>query len=407
VSLPRRIFLESTALFQLGPRLENADLARLLEIRASTPFEILIAEVSWMEFLRHRKAEVTECVDKIRSIGNSLRKHGVSIDQIGGAEHALQAYLHRIEEHFRDKASALGFRIVALPENITVRSLLEMSIGCAPPFESREAKSEKGFRDSLIMFTILQELRGRPEDNTLLVSDDGLLVEGVSGRAQEFNANIQTQPNLAAAVEFVETGMDENKRIELRASVNEAKQVLRQFEAQISDRIKEIRELDDSDLGQNGPFWRSTEDEPALHGILGTKSPDEYVEIHRLDAISYDEIVRAVWKNKQLTSARILFIVRCKARVRARAPYLATYDGGKKYKLGVSSYNSITTVFLNQAAEPPTEEREMPFQLYGEASLMKAANSSHWILASLRIDKSLPSNEELEELYQAGMISED
>ncbi len=402
MSVPRKIFLESTALFQLGPRLENADLARLLEIRASTPFEILIAEVSWMEFLRHRKTEVAESIDKVRTIANALQKHGASLDQIGHAEQALQDYLARIGEHFHEKAEALGFRIVPLPDNITVRSLLEMSIECLPPFESREAKSEKGFRDSLIMFTILQEIQGRADDNALLVSNDDLLVEGISDRAGEFGTSIQTLPDLASAVEFVETGMDENKRAAIRASVDEAKRVLREFEKQIADRIKEIRELDDSDLGQGGPFYRSPESELPLYGILG-KSPDEYVEIHRLEAVSFDELVTAVWKDKQPTTARILFMIRCKARVRARAPYLATYDGGKKYKVGISSSGHIGTIIYNSATEPPTEEREMPFHLYGEAQLQKTGEQ--WELASLRIDKSLSSDEDLA-LFQEGWISQ-
>jgi hypothetical protein len=401
MAVPRTIFLETTALVQLGPRLENADLARLLEIRASSPFEILIAEVSWMEFLRHRKAEVADTIDKIKSVAGTLQNHGASLVQITHAEKALQKYLARIGEHFLEKATKLGFRIVPLPDNITVRSLLEMSIECVPPYEHREKKSEKGFRDSLIMFTILQEIQGRIDDNALLICGDGLLLEGISIHSDQFCTSVHTVPDLPSAVEFVETGMDADKRAEIRESINEAKQVLGQFEKQISDRVTEIRELSDSDLGQSGPFYRLAEDQKDLYGILG-KPPETYVEIYRLDSVSFDEVVTAVWKDKQAGTARILFMIRCKALVQARAPYLATYDGGKHYRLGVPQPYGFS-ITLGQAAQNPTEEREMPVHLYGEVHLQKIDH--RWALESLRIDKSLSSEEEYDELFQADAIS--
>jgi hypothetical protein len=403
MAVPRKIFLETTALVQLGPRLENADLARLLEIRASSPFELLIAEVSWMEFLRHRKAEVSETLDKIRSVASTLQNHGTSLAQITRAEKSLQNYLARIGKHFGEKAAKLGFRIVPLPKDIKVRSLLEMSIECVPPYEPREKKSEKGFRDSLIMFSILQEIQGRPDDSAVLVCNDGLLVDGISIHAEQFGTSIHALPDLPAAVEFVETGMDENKRAEIRASINEAKQVLKQFEKQIVDRVTEIGEISDSDLGQAGPFFRFEGDARNLYGILG-KPPEEYVEIHRLEAVSFDGVVTAVWKEKQPATARIMFMIRCKARVRARAPHLATYDGDRKYKVG-ASYSQYGLVHTFSVGDVPTEEREMPFHLYGEVHLQKSDQG--WSLASLRIDKSLASDAEYEELSQAGEISSD
>ena len=59
---PRKVFLESNALFRLGPRLENVDFAKLLERRDDLGFEL----VSWREFLRRREKEVRDCLTKIK-----------------------------------------------------------------------------------------------------------------------------------------------------------------------------------------------------------------------------------------------------------------------------------------------------------------------------------------------------
>ena len=140
MSSPTKIFLESTALFQLGPRLDNADLAQLLAMRDSTPFDVLIAEVSWMEYLRHRKAEVRRCLDKLRPIANELNNHGVELSELSQAEQALQTYLKRIDAHYGQKAEAAGFHIVPLVNDIDVSLLLKMSIDCVPPFEESREK---------------------------------------------------------------------------------------------------------------------------------------------------------------------------------------------------------------------------------------------------------------------------
>ena len=41
---PRKVFLESTALFRLGPELENVEFARLLQLRDHLQFELKVAE---------------------------------------------------------------------------------------------------------------------------------------------------------------------------------------------------------------------------------------------------------------------------------------------------------------------------------------------------------------------------
>lgn len=298
---PRKIFLESTALFQLGPRLDNLYLSQLLATRESIPFDILIAEVSWMEYLRDRKREIRKCIERLRPITNELSNHGVTLDKVDEAEQALCGYMDRIEEQFAKKAEVAGFHIVPMPDGLDLRRLLEMSIECTPPFEEPEAKSkEKGFRDSLIMFTILESIRGGTLDEAVLITGDNLLGEGISLHAREFETKIRVLPDLAAAVEFLEARMDEQNRGRVRAEAAEAKAILEGFRDRLEARVREIRDLDDSDLGQSGPFIEHQEND-AFNSTLGFlfKSPRDYVDIQRINSISFDHVETAVWKEKQ------------------------------------------------------------------------------------------------------------
>ena len=110
--------------------------------------------------------------------------------------------------------------------------------------------------------------------------------------------------------------------------------------------------------------------------------------------MALDKIETAVWKQKQNATATILFMIRCTARVLARAPYLATYNTEKKHPVGVPSFVAFSLT------QPPTEQKEMEFYLYGEAQLQKV-NDSEWNLVSLRLDKSLSSEEDSTALFAA------
>jgi hypothetical protein len=372
----------------------------LLAVRESTPFEILVAEVSWMEYLRDRKSEVGKSLDKLNLIATQTGKHGLQVDELPKAEAVLRSHLSRIDEHFRVKASALGIQILPLPENISLRSLLEMSIDCVPPFEGRDAKSkEKGFRDSLIMFTVLRNLSSRRIDPAILVTGDGLLAEGVLLHQEQFGANIQVAANLWEAVELLERGMEDENLQRIKANGEEAKRTLETFREQILQKIAEIHELTDADLGQGGPFLEPDDKADYLSPMLGIKSPKEYVEIHRIKSVTYSEIGTAVWQLKNEQDATILFTIHCEAHVLARAPYLVTYTRTKKYVVGASP-TMLDLAFTGA----PTEEKTMKVHLFGKAKLERVTTGP-WRLTSLTLDKSLPSEEDYKALWGAELYS--
>src|SRR6266478_5279287 len=53
---PRKVFLESTALFQLGSKLQKPEFAKLKERQQYLNFELFVSEVSWAEYIRQRAA---------------------------------------------------------------------------------------------------------------------------------------------------------------------------------------------------------------------------------------------------------------------------------------------------------------------------------------------------------------
>src|SRR5713101_3264864 len=134
---PRRIYIESTALIQLGQKFENVDFEKLLEIAESAQLGIYVSEVSWLEYVRKRKKDLAFFLDSCSKAERVLEKHGRSIPEIGVALDKAKEYLANIDAHYREKARKRGIEIIPLAP-VDPSRLLKMSIECTRPFEEAE-----------------------------------------------------------------------------------------------------------------------------------------------------------------------------------------------------------------------------------------------------------------------------
>ena len=111
MTFPLKLFLESTALYSLGPRIENVDFAQLLEFRDVFKFELNVAAVSWREYLRYREKEIRDCVERIKQCRSELRKHDQRSDELETAEKKVSSYLSGVQQVFAMRARNLRITI--------------------------------------------------------------------------------------------------------------------------------------------------------------------------------------------------------------------------------------------------------------------------------------------------------
>ena len=385
---PKKVFLESSVLWQLGPTLENVEFAHLLEIKKSIRFETFVSEVSWLEYLRERKREIRKHLESSVGVRKALEQQGKSVPEFAEAFQKTTAYLDNIDAHYRVRAAERGIQIIPLAK-IDLSRLLRMSIDCTAPFEGLESKTkEKGFRDSLIMFSILEVLRGRPEENALVITNDGLLADGLLLHAEEYKTRVRIAKTFGEAATILTETITEAERSRLRLEVSEAIKMLMRYREEISAKVNETRELTDRDLGQ---YY--------LFGLFGSSKTD-YVDITSVESVSFDQITSAVWRDKNKDTSRILFDCRCNADVVARAPHLRAFsDESRRHRVGQASPPSGVFVTNFSFDSGPTEKKKLHFQMYGEANLLR--KEGDWQLQNLRLDKSPPSPEELDALMEA------
>lgn len=370
--ITKKVFLETNALYALGPTLENVDLAQLQEQRNVLEFKLLIAETSWREYLRHRQRELSDCLTKNRQSRSLLEKHVESGDVFEQTEARIKNALASVEERYQKRAAQLGFEIVAMP-TINVRTLLDMALAGEPPFELADSGGrgkEKGFRDATIMFTILESMRG--EDDVLIVTADTLLKLGIQKRAKEYEANPRIVETIAEAVKTVNEGVykwyKEKKAIEAKDAI----ELLLQHRQEIIARVQDVRELSEVDLGQSG-FTK------ALSGRQG----EQELDIARVISLEFKEISSAAWQGSDEPVSKVFFKVECTAHVLASPrrfywPQRPTFAvGGEKREI---------PFWGTPIEREPPAEHAIPVQLYGEATFERREDD--WHLSSMKLEKS-------------------
>jgi hypothetical protein len=375
---PRKVFLESTALFQQGSKLQKPELAKLKERQGNLKFDVLVSEVSWAEYVRQRADKLNELAGDLKSVSTRLVDWNQDSQGVIAAQAKLLEFRKDIGKLYANKATDAGINILDLPV-IDVRRLFRMSMDRVPPFEqSKDDKSEKGFRDALIMFSILENIKGRPEDFSLVVTNDGLLTKGLNIHADEFKTKLTVVPNLDEAIAHIDARVDAWYRDFLRKESEAAKAELTRHMKEISDQVTAIRELSDADFGVG-----------TLGAMLAAPRVLDFGEsIERVSSLRVDQIESAVWGDKDKPESRILFRIRCTANVVTSVTTPFSWAAAPtKYEVG-GARQQPSFLTLNALSAAPKQEREraLPLTLYGEVKLQRT--NGDWNLLSVRIDKS-------------------
>jgi hypothetical protein len=377
---PQKVFLESTALFQLGSKLEKPEFAKLRELREYLKFDLLVSEVSWAEYIRQRADKIDELMASIKSIGARLGEWNQDPHNIDTTLVQLREFRKDLAGQYEKKAAEVGVQLLPVPD-VDARRLFRMSIERIPPFEqSKDDKSEKGFRDALIMFTILTHIKKRPNDYSLVVTNDVLLAEGLTNHADEFETALTIVSNLDAANAHIAARVTSWYREQLLRESEEAKTQLEKYRKEMAEQVNAIQELTDVDLGISGFLT-----------LLGSRPLEMGETLERVKSLKIDAIDSAVWRDKDRAESRILFRLRCSAEVITKMNPTFQFFSPTRYPVGGEKEQLLRfgPLFGSSGQE---RERTLPLTLYGEAKLERT--DGDWNLAGMRVDKSQLSPEE-------------
>lgn len=375
---PRKIFLDTTELYTLGPQLDNVELAQLQQLRKWLHFDVLISEVSMLEHIREQKRYLRTAVHSLSKAQKALETFSIPPGDLAQlAERGKDFLENRFDLHLRQLASEREIGIIPLP-TVDLETLLDMSLNYKPPFER---KGEKGFRDSLIMFSIMQTIQGRPEDNALLVTNDKRLKAGCQLALDTYDTRLTVVESLAEMHTHMNRRISQEYVRILSEEGEEAKGFLAKHLQEIENRLTDIQPLTVSNFGGG------------LAGLLGGSADDDANYIEKVLSIHLAGIQSAIWKNKEKANSRILFKIRCEATVIIRKPTYHPAWETKKFMLGGQTIEEPTRMSFGT----PTE-KILEMYLYGDATLVR--NQSDWDLVDVKLNKRFPIDDEWRDLMR-------
>jgi len=169
---PRVIYLETSVLRALPIDIANAEFQELVEMCLPRHIKITVPELALNELLHARKSSLHNSIRDLNKIVNGsmfkFSRPGINwpMDQKGMTQ--------KLEDEIRLILKKYSVGIIKTPK-LNMNEILEMAVKKAPPFEE---KGEKGFRDTVILFTIIRYAKRHNKDGlNLVVTKDRIFTE--------------------------------------------------------------------------------------------------------------------------------------------------------------------------------------------------------------------------------------
>jgi len=196
--LSQAIYLDTNALRQFAFSVSNVEFSELKYLSDQIGAKLFSPMVAVKEFIKHWQKETIGRLEKInktaRELGRLLDREPIDFEK----PHDIE---NQIIQKINNNLELAGIKIIETPE-IALETLIEMAINRIPPFEE---KKEKGFRDSVILFSILDHIERDDVSNAVFISGDNIFTnDNIIHLFEEKNCIISISKNLSEAGRLIE-----------------------------------------------------------------------------------------------------------------------------------------------------------------------------------------------------------
>lgn len=281
---PKAFYVEASILRKLPLDIMNAEMQRLHEWAKALQAGIFIPEVSLKEWLPHQLERVKSLVDGADRRVHDLARLFSYVSEISW-EKDKETIVNDTELATRKILQEKGISIIPTPE-LDLNMLIDMSIQKMRPFEEEK---EKGFRDSINLFTVLEFAKSQVKGAHLLVAEDNAYRHpDVMEIAKRYQVDLIVVQSVGKVISMLE-GFNELVR----------KRILIYKKAVLKEFLKRNIPIIESYIKQNAAFDISSWHWGFKPGVTGTIE-----EISDIKVDDIDSVTRGVLPDKQ-TAGRV------------------------------------------------------------------------------------------------------
>lgn len=177
-------------------------------------FEILVPSVVWKEMKKqkvdayfNKKQELESKINKIKIPEITVNKKNENYDYEAYIEEKINEYKKELNN------SIIEIREISLPTKDAFESIVQRAFNKLPPFEGKNKKSDKGFKDVLLWESILQYKQNNINNKIVFYSNDNIFKEYLEDEFQNiFKDEIEITKNEEEILKILKQISKENDK---------------------------------------------------------------------------------------------------------------------------------------------------------------------------------------------------
>lgn len=264
------------------------------QIRKPSGIKFVLPQVVSLEWIHDHwdnyKKKVTQAKTSLAGIENlsgiNQSKLTIAKDEFG-----------TVVSTYKQKLAKLSFSVAKTPKNISIDQLVIMAAFKIRPFEE---KGEKGFRDAIILFTILEDMKENKIKNAIYISRDDIFEhDDVARKIKEYKVGLLMKHSLEETIDYLRNILDDKKK----ASIDFENKKLLDFLKTESNVIFSFVEKNvkiSKDFIEKGSFFAKTSE------VIGTIEKVETFIPIEIQSAFVNEFTR---KNEKLKAGKIPLLI--------------------------------------------------------------------------------------------------
>ncbi|OGM63618.1 hypothetical protein A2893_02695 [Candidatus Woesebacteria bacterium RIFCSPLOWO2_01_FULL_39_25] len=251
---PKCIYLDTNILRKIGISNYGPAFLELKEWSKNVKAPIAMPESVWMEWLH----DFSESVDKkALQTTNNLRDIEIILELKQKQFKLPENYIDILIKSIKKKIKLMGIEVIETPKNISIRQLVTMAAFKIRPFED---KREKGFRDTVILYTILEDAKKRNIKDCLFITEDKIFAhEDVQQIIKKYRVNIDIADSLETATVLIKSVLDEKIKIFMELKKQKLLNFIKSKQTEIFQYIKDNAELTEDFITKGGLLSKKQE----------------------------------------------------------------------------------------------------------------------------------------------------
>jgi hypothetical protein len=206
IERPAAFFLDTNILDSLPETLESGELGNLIRESKKCGCRVFLCDVVAREWLKHRWDKALSILQSVEKGSKYLADYTDNVHVISVARKDLY---ERVFKKGIQRIKALDLRILP-PPPLFVRTITKSAVFALPPF----SHSNKGFKDELIVLTMLRLIHNWSYKTCVLVTNDNHFVESkLCSRFEPLRVKFKVVDSLQNATQLLIDTLNEEDRL--------------------------------------------------------------------------------------------------------------------------------------------------------------------------------------------------